>query len=187
MAQATLAKTRPEARECGDTHYFTGKPCKRGHVARRPVRSAACVECSVEDSKEYREKYGDRHRAHSRAWHYKNVEASRAKAEAWRVANMSRAREQRRKWKRANRAYCAFDCRRTQAAKLQRTPAWADQKEIRYFYEVAAEMSAKTGELWTVDHEIPLQGKLVSGLHVHQNLQLMLGKENFRKRNHFIV
>ena len=32
-----------------------------------------------------------------------------------------------------------------------------------------------------VDHVYPLQGKWVSGLHVHENLQVLPGVENSRK------
>jgi hypothetical protein len=38
-----------------------------------------------------------------------------------------------------------------------------------------------------VDHNIPLQAKLVSGLHVPKNLVLMRGIENETKRNFYIV
>jgi len=37
--------TRTEAQEQGLKTYFTGKPCKRGHVAARRVNPNACVEC----------------------------------------------------------------------------------------------------------------------------------------------
>ena len=37
--------TRAEALAQGLRHYFTGKPCKRGHVSIRNTRKAACLEC----------------------------------------------------------------------------------------------------------------------------------------------
>lgn len=37
--------TRKEAMEQKFTNYFTGKPCKRGHVAERSVLGSNCVEC----------------------------------------------------------------------------------------------------------------------------------------------
>lgn len=37
--------TRSQAIEQGLTHYFTGKPCPRGHIAQRFVSSFGCVEC----------------------------------------------------------------------------------------------------------------------------------------------
>lgn len=36
---------RQTARSLGLTRYFTGKPCKKGHVAERWVSSLTCIEC----------------------------------------------------------------------------------------------------------------------------------------------
>lgn len=40
-----LPSTVAEARKCGACHYFTGRPCVRGHVAKRVTSSKDCVEC----------------------------------------------------------------------------------------------------------------------------------------------
>lgn len=37
--------TREEAISAQLTKYFTGKPCKRGHIAPRYVKSLSCLEC----------------------------------------------------------------------------------------------------------------------------------------------
>jgi hypothetical protein len=68
------------------------------------------------------------------------------------------------------------------AAKIQRTPAWADLKAIEEIYLKAAEMS-KGAVKYHVDHIIPLRGALVSGLHVEGNLQIITAAENTRKCN----
>ena len=39
-------KTRQKALLDRDTHYFTGKPCKNGHLALRYVTTSSCVDCS---------------------------------------------------------------------------------------------------------------------------------------------
>jgi hypothetical protein len=36
---------RQTARDMGLTRYFTGKPCKKNHVAERWVSSHTCIEC----------------------------------------------------------------------------------------------------------------------------------------------
>lgn len=35
-----------EARERGETYYFTGRPCKHGHLALRRTKGAQCMECA---------------------------------------------------------------------------------------------------------------------------------------------
>lgn len=64
------------------------------------------------------------------------------------------------------------------AKQLERTPFWSDLEQIRKFY-----MNCPQG--MTVDHIIPLRGKLVSGLHVSNNLQYLSLGDNSAKRNFF--
>ena len=76
------------------------------------------------------------------------------------------------------------------ALKIQRTPAWLteiDKERIQNEYQLAALQTKITGKPWHVDHIIPLQGDLVSGLHVPSNLMAMLGSENISKHNNFEV
>lgn len=73
------------------------------------------------------------------------------------------------------------------AVKLQRTPAWVDLKSVRAMHEQAVRLTAETGIVHHVDHIYPLQGKLVSGLHVHQNMQVLTGSENSSKGNRYEV
>jgi hypothetical protein len=73
------------------------------------------------------------------------------------------------------------------ASEICRTPSWADLKAIRAIYAQAQALTRATGIPHHVDHEIPLQGKLVSGLHVHNNLQILTGSENSKKHNRFAI
>lgn len=63
--------------------------------------------------------------------------------------------------------------------KLKRTPSWANLEEIKSFY-------ANCPEGYHVDHIIPLLGNNVSGMHVINNLQYLLAKENIKKSNTYI-
>jgi len=73
-------------------------------------------------------------------------------------------------------------------AKIQRTPAWLteiDFERIGNEYKLAALLTKVTGSSWHVDHIVPLQGKIVSGLHVPSNLRVLPAKENISKSNSF--
>jgi len=45
--------SRKQAKEQGLKHYFTGKPCKFGHVSTRFTVSRSCVECGVAHGRRY--------------------------------------------------------------------------------------------------------------------------------------
>lgn len=58
------------------------------------------------------------------------------------------------------------------------TVSWADISKIKEIY-------TKCPEGYHVDHIIPLQGELVCGLHVENNLQYLLAEDNIKKSNKF--
>ena len=73
------------------------------------------------------------------------------------------------------------------AKRRNRKPKWIKDvfiEEIKVWYRRAKLIKQFTGELWEVDHIVPLNGKNVSGLHVPWNLQLLTKKQNRDKRNH---
>lgn len=74
--------------------------------------------------------------------------------------------------------YRRAEARRRLLSKIQRTPAWADNKKILEFYKHKPPGTH-------VDHIIPLHHRLVSGLHVENNLQYLPGTENLQKSNKF--
>lgn len=59
---------------------------------------------------------------------------------------------------------------------LDRTPAWADMAKVRKIY-------SDCPKGYHVDHIYPLNGDLVSGLHVETNLQYLTAEENMSKGN----
>lgn len=74
------------------------------------------------------------------------------------------------------------------AKKLKATPSWLTKKQkdnISFYYEVARLFSQLFGVKMEVDHVIPLKGKIISGLHVPENLQLMVKEANRQKNNRF--
>lgn len=72
------------------------------------------------------------------------------------------------------------------ALKRNALPLWADLNEIKRIYAKAKQMCL-SGESVHVDHEIPLSGKNVCGLHIHTNLKIISATENMKKSNKFEV
>ena len=73
-------------------------------------------------------------------------------------------------------------------AKARACPAWLTEDEhwmMYEAYELAALRTEVFGFAWHVDHEVPLRGKRVSGLHVPWNLCVIPGVENMSKSNKF--
>jgi 5-methylcytosine-specific restriction endonuclease McrA len=115
----------------------------------------------------------------------KDPEKYRADTKRWRENNLERRRKQARRWLADNRATANKNLANYRAAKLKRTPLWADLVEIDYVYHAAQVIKDVYGTSWDVDHIIPLQGENVSGLHVQGNLQIMPPSQNRSKGNSF--
>lgn len=49
-----MKPTRKEAIENKDYWYFTGKPCKYGHISKRYTVDGACYDCRLHHSREAR-------------------------------------------------------------------------------------------------------------------------------------
>ena len=87
--------TLAEAKAQGLKRYYTGKPCKHGHMDERYVSAHACVTCIDE-----------RALAHCRAKPARNLARARL-------------------WKKENPGKAAAHTAQRRASKLQATPPWA--------------------------------------------------------------
>lgn len=192
--------------------YFSGKPCKRGHLTERLVSSRACCECQREKNANvykansemirlataaYRKANPEKTKQGQRLRRERNIESERARDKqrflankdehiarlnAWNLANPERTKQRIKAWEKANPGKVLAKAAKRRFSKLQQMPAWADRLAIECVYEKAAEMR-KEGMDVHVDHIIPLQGRNALGLHVHNNLQIISANANRRKSN----
>lgn len=86
--------TRREAVEAGATLYFTGVPCKRGHIAQRRTSSWMCVECDKENCQSWRKDNSDWRRDYARNYMRKWMANPETRA---RVNQQVKAREARQR------------------------------------------------------------------------------------------
>jgi hypothetical protein len=184
-------KTRKEAKEQGAKYYFTGDPCKHGHVALRKTKGS-CVEClKIEWQK------GNETRAEYFKTYNKKEEVKDRKNE-WYVANRDQViaqaklrpyeitKEYKRAWKERNLVWVRADTKARRRKHRQATPKWLSSKqktEIRQLYQIAIIMTKTTGEQYVVDHIVPLRSNDVCGLHVPWNLRVITQEENLKKSN----
>lgn len=68
-----------------------------------------------------------------------------------------------------------------QAAQQRAIPSWANLDKIEEIYVQSKTLSTLTGQQYHVDHIVPLRGKTVCGLHVENNLRIVLAEDNLTK------
>lgn len=118
---------------------------------------------------------------------YREAEKDRV-ATFW-VANPEKRTEADKRYREAHRGKINAKTKKRYADKKQRTPAWLTEDDfwlMEQAYELADMRTKMLGFSWHVDHVLPLQGRLVSGLHVPDNLKVVPALENRRKSNSFI-
>jgi hypothetical protein len=79
--------SRSEAKAEGLNRYFTGKGCKRGHVAERKTHNGECTECASIGYKAYREANKEQRNEYCRSWYAKNKDRNAERFKKFKEAN----------------------------------------------------------------------------------------------------
>lgn len=146
--------------------------------------------------KRYYAKHGDRVRAYAKTYNESHRLERREYARAWEVANKEhrdayrllnkdRIKENQRRTK-AKNMHRILAANRVYSQRARKPTSWADKPMMRDLY-LLAKIYRDAGFPCHVDHIVPLCGKLVSGLHTHENLRVMPAGDNIRKRNHWVI
>jgi hypothetical protein len=150
-----LAKNADRVKEYQKKYDLNRAEQKREYMKGRRERNNEIV-------REYTKRHPERIKAASKKYYYKNIEKIKAD-----IALRQKT----------NKAYYLQRNAQRKAMKINATPEWADLKKIESIYEEAARDGL------SVDHIVPLKSKLVCGLHVQENLQLLPLAENIKKGN----
>jgi len=187
--------SRKQAKIEGKTQYFTGHPCKYGHIDTRFVAGGTCRSCNQQTKKtdkskqsyrRYRKQHKDKVNKRSIAYYHSSLAP---KIKKLRNENPEEGYKNQRNWEKRHPGRKRAITAARQIAILQATPKWYkyEKKAIADLYEQSSLLTKQTGKLYTVDHIVPIQGKKVCGLHTLCNLRIITGKENFSKNNKFDV
>lgn len=114
----------------------------------------------------------------TQTWKQKYSERKLELNRRWTANNLEKDRAMKKKWQDANLEYGRAKTAKYYTKKKNAVPPWADLEKIKDIY-----LHCPVGH--HVDHIVPLQGKIVSGLHVETNLQYLPAFDNRSKSNHF--
>lgn len=173
---------KDEARKRGDKTYMPQFACTRGHMALRRVDNGSCTVCLTEASRRSARKnvalINERRRKH-RA---ENPELYAQKRQTTGYINNVIRQIKRR----TELGISAHSRMKDRLFSLKRLVGW--DEELTEFasqeaHHLARQRDKCTGIKWSVDHIVPINGKVVSGLHVWNNLQVIPLQQNRLKHN----
>ena len=168
-----------------------------------------CIKCAYEfskkywkeSSKRYREKNREKIRANNKAIYWANPKKGIEATKKSRQKHYDKYLEYSRKYEMENkearllksRMYAKNNPHKVALRSLKRrqkqknaTPVWCDLEQTKKIYKLRDRLNKMAGYIkYHVDHVIPLNATIASGLHVPNNLKIELASVNMSKRNTF--
>lgn len=157
--------------------------CKACGCARRKKYHYNNHDKSLSSSKEWKKKNKEIVRTYSKEYYKNNKEVLSLKRQKYNIKTKKLRQEYRLKNKSSYAMHKATRRFLEKASSIY-------NDELNYFimeecYSLSRLRSEITGVKWHVDHIIPLNGKMVCGLHVGINLQVIPASLNMRKSNKY--
>ena len=181
-----------DAKAQGMKLYFTGKPCKYGHLDQRYTSSGQCLTClqtswpshtpekNRERAKQQRERNPERCAEVQAEWRRNNAERKKANDKAWRERNIEQKRANDKKWRTENRERCNATKRVYKKRHREKYSAERQLRRSRLKGAIGTHTAAQLRELLIKQrYKCPCCGKsLRRGYHVDHIEPLALGGSN---------
>ena len=185
-----------ESKGCSDCHNtkLFSEFCR--HKNTKSGRASICKECQAVRNRVYYENNKEKEKARQRDKYRSDPELARMAVYRSRRKNPEREHqkylaradkiaESNKRWRKNNPHMARAIRGRRRAAEVNAIPVWADRHKIALIYAEANRLTVETGVPHEVDHIVPLQGKIVCGLHWEGNLQVLPKVENRSKLNRY--
>lgn len=156
---------------------------------------SACKQCTLDSQRKYREAnpekisdYYRKNRERVNAYRKLYVEKNRERLAEWsKNHRQSNAESERARCKahyaRNKQQYYDRSAKRRTKVKGA-TPTWSNLEIVRSFYKAVSIFNSHDGLMkFSVDHVVPLNNAVVSGLHAHTNLTIIPLLNNLAKGN----
>lgn len=189
--------------KCGETKpadsFLTGrlacKSCRSMTQSRYRKKNAEKIS---DRAKKYAAANKEKILARQYAWRKENIDKVKAQLRdryknnkdqmlayqsKWRAENPSKSCAIKKKWRDINPQKQNALTAKRRANKFLANVAWADGFIISEMYDLAKRRTRSTGITWQVDHIVPLQSKIVCGLHAHTNMRVITKAANIKKSN----
>ena len=174
------AEHQPEIKAGKKIYYIeNGDKVRADSAACAAANPERCKEQKRRDRADHPEKWAKR----SADYYSGNQAECDARNKQWRIDNLEASNAIQAKSQRKHSATKNAATAKRRASKLVRTPIWSDIAEMKGIYVMAKVATKSVGIPMEVDHYYPLQGDLVSGLHVPANLQVISRRANKAKGN----
>jgi len=175
-------------RKCGSSErnkFGKCKPCRR-------LANAKYAACNQENIKAKSAAYYCANFAKIKLkthnWYLKNSEQRKITRDKWFSENKERTKATNSAWNKKNHHKKISYTHKRRANKLQATPKWfgeLDEFIMQEAVKLCILRKSATSIKWSIDHHVPLQGKLVCGLHIGCNIQVIPASINSSKRNYY--
>ena len=196
-----------EAKQQGLKTYFTGIPCKQGHISTRFMSGNRCTQCAKEDRDVWRKNNPEKVSKHNKTqrqkdpimfkqttaiYYQQNTEYIKSHVAKYRQDNLLVVRERENKnskeYRLRNPEKMRYYCSNRRAIKLKAIPIWFERDLVNQIYSKCVELNKNWGLSLTVDHIIPInpKDKSVCGLHCWANLQLLDKSINSIKSDNYL-
>lgn len=166
---------RKQAISQGLSRYFTGKPCKRGHVSERITGSSECVTCCKDRAADFR----NRNPLYTAQWNKEHKESRRISCASYRAENKEKITAYIADWSQNNQDKRRIH-RANRRAKTSEGKLSADLVARLFVLQKGrcACCGNALADNYHIDHIMPLA---LGGEHCDKNIQLLNQKCNNNK------